>query len=474
MKQTFFIILLMMTTQVVAISNNFDPLDDNHISCEEMRKYPYRVFNNSRVDLGSGHVAFTSIDDRCKDQLNSMPFLKNIFSIVEEIRSDPFLSVKCGGSLGSALWREYQFALLRASFAPEMLLNKKFQKEHKEIQGYFQAWAYQSRFNFRLYKAFFDEHKKVLPLLTHYYQKHFKFSHQKAQQIANNALMILMKRAAGAFPKDLPTQLPEIVQQVITENVDIDSVKETLNTIDQILNINNEIKAQHYLPTLLTNHLKSIQPISNGKTVAFFSILQAGDFSSIERILKNNINQALKAALLHNKPKQLIALLADYLRAEMMDETQDDESVIFFALHNKDYVDLLLKSHIKINHSNGFGKTALFYAIEDSNYAIIEALLMYGANPNHSYKSAKEIETGFFECKYLIHHTKRTPLMHAAQHSNPKILELLLQSGARLDTLDEIGFNALDYAIGNKKTENIEFLRSLGLQPNIDHNNLHH
>jgi|WetSurMetagenome_2_1015567.scaffolds.fasta_scaffold39330_1 uncharacterized protein len=470
MKQIFFVMLLMMTKQVVAVSSNLDPLDDNHISCEEMRKYPYRVFNNSRVDLGSGHVSFTSVDDACKDQLNSMPFLKTIFNIVEKISNDPFLEGRCGGILNYSHWREYQFALLRASFAPEMLLNKKFQKEHKKIQGYFQVWAYQSRFNFRLYRAFFDEHKKVLPLLTRHYQKHFKFPHQKAHQIANNALMILMERAAGAFPKDLPTQLPEIVQQVIAENVDIDSIKEALNTIDQILNINNEIKAQHYLPTLLTNHLKSTQPISDGKTIAFFSILQAGDFSSIERILKNNINQALKAALLHNKPKQLIALLIDYLRTEMH-ETKDDESAIFFALHNKDYVDLLLgKAFINIDHSNGFGKTVLFYAIEDSNYAIIESLLMYGANPNHSYKSAKEIETEFFNCKYLIHHTKRTPLMHAAQHSTPKILELLLHRGARLDTLDEVGFNALDYAIKNKKTENIEFLRSLGIQPNIDHN----
>jgi ankyrin repeat protein len=59
--------------------------------------------------------------------------------------------------------------------------------------------------------------------------------------------------------------------------------------------------------------------------------------------------------------------------------------------------------------------------------------------------------------------------MHAAQHSNIKMLKLLLKQGARLKDTDELGFNALDYAIGHRNKANAAFLRSMGLKPNIQH-----
>jgi hypothetical protein len=175
------------------------------------------------------------------------------------------------------------------------------------------------------------------------------------------------------------------------------------------------------------------------------------------------IDQALKAALLHNQSKQVIALLATHLNPI----DNGDESALFFALHNKKYIQLLLNKGAAIDYVNGFGKTALFYAIENNTHSIVKYLLQKGANPNHPYKSKAELKKeDVFECKYQIEHTKRTPLMHAAHHSDIKMLKLLLKYGTRLNDLDELGFNALDYAILFKQPKNAQFLRSKGLKPN--------
>ena len=61
-------------------------------------------------------------------------------------------------------------------------------------------------------------------------------------------------------------------------------------------------------------------------------------------------------------------------------------------------------------------------------------------------------------------HTKRTPLMHASQNSGVEMIKMILAAGARLDSVDDLGFNALDYAmLGNSKS-NEAYLRALGLK----------
>jgi hypothetical protein len=95
----------------------------------------------------------------------------------------------------------------------------------------------------------------------------------------------------------------------------------------------------------------------------------------------------------------------------------------------------------------------------------VKYLLQKGANPNHPYKSKEELKNLDF-CIYNIQHSKRTPLMHAAQHSTIKMLKLLLKHGAHLEETDELGFNALDYAIEHRNKANAHFLRSIGVKPN--------
>jgi uncharacterized protein len=149
-----------------------------------------------------------------------------------------------------------------------------------------------------------------------------------------------------------------------------------------------------------------------------------------------------------------------------------DESALFFALRNPEHVKFLLGRGADVNHENGFGKTALFYAIGFNDIGMVQLLLDYKANVNHSYKSKEVIRAierkklPFYQSYCLITHGKRTPLMHAAQHGNPVLIKLLLQRGAHLDSLDQEGFNAMDYARVGKKPENMNYLKSLGLKEN--------
>lgn len=82
------------------------------------------------------------------------------------------------------------------------------------------------------------------------------------------------------------------------------------------------------------------------------------------------------------------------------------------------------------------------------------------ADVNHPYKKKADWQGSY--CG--LSHTMRTPLMHAAQHADQEIIKLLLERGAKLDSLDELGFNAADYAVMGQKTDNLAYLESVGLR----------
>ena len=175
--------------------------------------------------------------------------------------------------------------------------------------------------------------------------------------------------------------------------------------------------------------------------------------------------------MLYRKPRSYLTLLVDGLQTL----NTGDESAIFFALDDPGNVEFLLERGADADHANDFGKTPLFYAIELRQPRLVKLLLDHGADVNHAYKSGAEIRLPFLAgptarsaarlkanpCAYDILSPKRTPLMHAAQHGDVEMLELLIREGARLEDVDEMGNNALNYA----RRANIAFLRSLGLHP---------
>jgi ankyrin repeat protein len=221
------------------------------------------------------------------------------------------------------------------------------------------------------------------------------------------------------------------------------------------------------------------------------SLLRAGPASksqiseALSGLSAAYVPQALRVALVHNQPLEVVAVLVDELAdggleepkdPDQTDDEKEDEEVqaleaeyeplLSLALGNYANLEYLLQNKFPVDVSNDFGKTTLFYAIGSNNHAAVELLLRYKANVNHAYKSAKELRPDDDECRYPgLRHTRRSALMHAAQNSDVRMLQILLKEGARLDASDDIGFNAHDYALMGNNQDNARYLASLGLAP---------
>lgn len=119
-----------------------------------------------------------------------------------------------------------------------------------------------------------------------------------------------------------------------------------------------------------------------------------------------------------------------------------------------------------------FGKTALMYAIQERDLESVKLLIQAGADVNkttrsipsqediekewnESYKNPQDKEKQeladndrIFDWCY-IGAGKRTPLMYAAWHGTPEIIEFLIKSGANINAQDSKGAVAYDYLSQN-------------------------
>ena len=183
-------------------------------------------------------------------------------------------------------------------------------------------------------------------------------------------------------------------------------------------------------------------------------------------ISQKELDKGLKVAILYNRDIGFIKSLLN--KGAFIDS--GDESALFFALKNKKMIKFLLAKGANVNYRNSFGKTILYYAIELDDINLVKTLLKNGANINNTYidaKTKKKIiwsdKTPFYQSLCPMQHTKRTPLMHAAQHASVDMLKFLISYGAKKDAIDEIGYNVLDYAHMGNKEKNIAYLKSIGL-----------
>ena len=399
-----------------------DPLADKNLSCAEMKSFPELIFGTRfGVDLGSGNLSPNNVDYYCEGSLSSLPFLSDILSFSEKIRSDGPQHI-CTGSSTHAYWRYYHFDLLKAGLAPDINTrqSKKWDERARTYRrydnqlNYFELWAHQSLYNFDLYISFWESYNEAFPVLTNHYETKFGVNKEQASEYAEYALRHFIVRAAGSFYYNLQNgepKIPYLSNLLKKKPVDTDLIKKTLTRSSQ-----------------------------------------------------EEIDQALKSAILYQSNLDIITLLID----NGANVNSGDETALFFALRDIKLVKLLLSYGAKINHENGFGKTALYYAIENNDYELTKLLLQKGSNINHTYKTKVELDKikwswegkPFYQSYCLIKHTKRTPLMHAAQHSDVKMIKLLLSHGAEISAVDETGATVLNFATMGKNKENISFLKS--------------
>ncbi|EAL7302802.1 ankyrin repeat domain-containing protein, partial [Campylobacter jejuni] len=136
----------------------------------------------------------------------------------------------------------------------------------------------------------------------------------------------------------------------------------------------------------------------------------------------------------------------------------------------KKILELLIRFGARIDE--GY-ESAIFYALE--SYENTNFLIQNGANVNQKYINNNEklalsanigSNTPYFITFCALEHTSKNVLMHAAAYGNVEILKLLISKGANFNTVDDLGFNALDFALSAGKKENADYLKSLGLKAN--------
>lgn len=356
----------------------------------------------------------------CKESLKNQDFTKKLYAISNEIRGGNS-SCNCIAYLPKL----QQFNLLLLKIAIDPITYQKtldtpenLEKKYDILKSYFRYWAYQSIGNFRLYKAFWQEYNNAIEPLEKYFESNFNFDKGSNIYYTSNALNEFLNWAVGE-----------------------------------------------------TKIYKDISPLAKIMSNKNYSVSYIQDFIFSNNPSQDDLTIALQAALLNQREKEILELLIRF--GARIDEGY--ESAIFYALENYENTNFLIQNGANVNQANAFGKTPLFYAIEFNRLDIIKLLLDNGANVNQKYINNNEklalsanigSNTPYFITFCALEHTSKNVLMHAAAYGNVEILKLLISKGANLNAVDDLGFNALDFALAAGKKENADYLKSLGLKAN--------
>lgn len=379
------------------------------INCDNIKNNKTLLNESSKLDYLN-----------CKESLKNQDFTKKLYAISNEIRGG---NSSCNGIAYLPKLQQFNLLLLKIAIDPityQKTLDtpENLEKKYDILKSYFRYWAYQSIGNFRLYKAFWQEYNNVIEPLEKYFESNFNFDKGSNIYYTSNALNEFLNWAVGE-----------------------------------------------------TKIYKDISPLAKIMSNKNYSVSYIQDFIFSNNPSQDDLTIALQAALLNQREKEILELLIRF--GARIDEGY--ESAIFYALENYENTNFLIQNGANVNQANAFGKTPLFYAIEFNRLDIIKLLLDNGANVNQKYINNNEklalsanigSNTPYFITFCALEHTSKNVLMHAAAYGNVEILKLLISKGANLNAVDDLGFNALDFALAAGKKENADYLKSLGLKAN--------
>lgn len=383
------------------------------INCDNIK-------NNKTLLNESSNLDYLNITSSSKESLKNQDFTKKLYAISNEIRGS---NSSCNGVAYLPKLQQFDFLLLKIAIDPiayQKTLDtpENLEKKYDILKSYFRYWAYQSIGNFRLYKAFWKEYNNAIEPLEKYFESNFNFDKGSNIYYTSNALNEFLNWAVGE-----------------------------------------------------TKIYKDISPLAKIMSNKNYSVSYIQDFIFSNNPSQDDLTIALQAALLNQREKEILELLIRF--GARIDEGY--ESAIFYALENYENTNFLIQNGANVNQANAFGKTPLFYAIEFNRLDIIKLLLDNGANVNQKYINNNEklalsanigSNTPYFITFCALEHTSKNVLMHAAAYGNVEILKLLISKGANFNAVDDLGFNALDFALAAGKKENADYLKSLGLKAN--------
>ncbi|MBZ7954878.1 ankyrin repeat domain-containing protein [Campylobacter sp. RM17709] len=384
------------------------------IDCDYIKKNRAQIFEQN------SNFTHLEIASKCPDSLKNQIFTQKLYKIANEIRGE---NSACNGIEYLPKLQKFDFLLLKIALDPKSYQKnldtpENSEKKYDILKSYFRYWAYQSIGNFRLYRDFWQEYNQAINPLEKYFQDNFNFDQGSNTYYATNALNEFLNWAVGE-----------------------------------------------------TKIYKDISPLAKVVSNKNNSIEYIQDFLFKNNLSKDELTIGLQAALLNQRKQPILDLLIHY--GARIDEGYED--ALFYALENYDNTKFLLDIGADVNSSNAFGKTPLFYAIEFNQKDIISLLLQYGADVNKKYINNNEKlalsannydNTPYFITFCALEHTSKNVLMHAAAYGDVEILKMLISKGAKIHDVDDLGFNALDFAIAAGKQENANYLKSLGLKAN--------
>ena len=154
---------------------------------------------------------------------------------------------------------------------------------------------------------------------------------------------------------------------------------------------------------------------------------------------------------------------------------QDQELVVSFLRLRNDV------NGMDADARDGYGMTALMWAVGHGCVEIAESLLQYGAdiearNDLLSVVSIEKLETGKSDYWSIIDqmgmleaskHHGWSALAWAARNGQTESVSLLLDRGANINAITKDGFTALVHAISNKHTETSHLLLERGADPSL-------
>lgn len=349
-------------------------------------------------DLGSGAHSPTQVDYQCSKSLSQLEFLRPILSMASDIRSPSQLPQFCTGTIVYAQQRYYYFDLAKLGYYPQGYVQE---QQRAREEDYFQEWSYHSLHNRQRYEDYKDELEKIRPLLIEWYKDNHVVEAEIAEKYADLAVSRISSYGFGGY-------------------------------------------YSHWQPEDL---VPNTQEATGGSYEQFLESLDGS--TDVQKL------NSLRRVLVHSTPEYVITELATSISEPVMEERS--ESPISNAVSHPAYVEILVKAGLDPNHQNHFGKTPLYYAIQLGNHQSARALLENGADVNHKYQL--EVDDPW-NC-IGITQWERTPLMHAAQHSDIEMIDLLLEYGGDPLLQDSLGSTATEYANMSGNHELANYLMSV-------------
>lgn len=147
------------------------------------------------------------------------------------------------------------------------------------------------------------------------------------------------------------------------------------------------------------------------------------DFSQVDW------NAALSYAILNNYGTDVLEWLIQ--SGANVNAKVDDESALIKASNRPEILSFLISKGANLEEKTGFGKTALFYAIQFNNFESVKVLVENGANLNVSLikEEDKGKEGEYFELRKVLDFN---PLAYSMRYGSENLTKYLLEKGASL------------------------------------------